>query len=146
MHRRLYKSEQVEAVDAARYVEELLDELAGFVGPEWRRQLQRDLQPVMLPNDRAVSLGLVLTELIINARKYGYGEGAGPIRIRLSQDRDRLRLEVADEGVGRGAARKGFGSRMLEGLVAGLDGRLDYEEARPGTRAVLVMPIAKRGG
>jgi len=144
VHRRLYKSEQVEAIDVARYLEELLGELIGFIGPEWAGLLQSDLQPVMLPNDRAVALGLIVTELVINANKYAYPEGRGPIRIRLTQDRQMLHLVVADEGRGRRTARKGFGSRMLDGLVGSLHGTLEYEDAKPGTRAVLAMPLAAR--
>jgi two-component sensor histidine kinase len=100
---------------------------------------------VILPNDRAVSLGLVVTELVINATKYAYDQSVGPLQVRLSQDRQTIQLVVADKGKGRGAARKGFGSRMLDGLVAGLEGTLVYEDAKPGTRAVLVMPVARRG-
>jgi len=145
VHRRLYKSEQVEAIDAARYLDELLGELTGFIGEEWKGQLQSDLQPAMLPNDRAVTLGLIVTELVINANKYAYGDGQGPIRVRLTQDRQSLHLVVADEGRGRGGARKGFGSRMLDGLVASLGGTLAYEDAKPGTRAVLTLPLGRRG-
>lgn len=145
VHRRLYKSEQVEVIDVARYLEELLSELTGFIGSEWKGQLQSDLQPVMLPNDRAVALGLVVTELVINANKYAYDAGSGPIHLRLTQDRQTIQLLVADKGKGRQGARKGFGSRMLDGLVAGLEGTLVYEDAKPGTRAVLVMPLARRG-
>ena len=141
VHRRLYSSEQLETVDAARYVDELLDDLVASIGAEWDNQLVRDLQPVMVPNDRAVGLGLVLTELVINANKYAYGGAAGPLRVTLSEDRNRFRLTVADEGVGRSSSRKGFGSKLLAGLVAQLGGSLDYEDGAPGTRVVLSAPV-----
>src|SRR6185503_2143492 len=70
VHRRLYRADQLDVIDAARYVEELLQDLAASMGEEWKAHLVQDLHPVMLPTDRAVGLGLVLTELVINANKY----------------------------------------------------------------------------
>jgi light-regulated signal transduction histidine kinase (bacteriophytochrome) len=140
VHRRLYRADQLEAVDAARYVDELLNDLLSSMGREWEEQLVRDLQPVMLTTDRAVGLGLVLTELVINANKYAYGGAPGPLRVTLSEEGNRLRLIVADEGAGRTSSRKGFGSRMMDALVAQLGGTLEYEDARPGMRAILQAP------
>ncbi len=68
------------------------------IGEDWGRHLVRDLQPIMLPNDRAVGLGLVLTELVINANKYAYGGASGPLRVTLAEDRNLFRLIVTDEG------------------------------------------------
>ncbi|TCL67142.1 histidine kinase dimerization/phosphoacceptor domain -containing protein [Rhizobium sp. BK251] len=141
VHRRLYSSDQLEAIDAARYVDELLDDLAASFGADWAAHLVRDLQPIVLPNDRAIGLGLVLTELVINANKYAYGGKAGRLRVTLSEDRNRFRLIVADEGVGRGSARTGFGSRLINGLVGQLGGTLEYQDNQPGTRVVLSAPI-----
>lgn len=144
VHRRLYRADQLEIIDAARYLDELLNDLIASLGAEWRDHLVRDLQPIMLPTDRAVGLGLVLTELVINANKYAYGGAVGPLRVTLSEDRNLFRVVVADQGGGRSkAARKGFGSRMMEVLVAQMEGTLEYENAQPGTRAVLVAPIDK---
>jgi two-component sensor histidine kinase len=141
VHRRLYSSDQLETIDAARYTDELLSDLGSSFGAEWERHLVRDLQPVMLPNDRAVGLGLVLTELVINANKYAYGGAPGPLRVTLAEDRNLFRLVVADDGVGRGSRRAGFGSRLLNGLVGQLSGTIEYQDNRPGTRAVLSAPI-----
>ncbi|BCJ91323.1 histidine kinase [Terrihabitans soli] len=141
VHRRLYRADQLEAVDAARYADELLTDLVSSMGAEWERTVTRDLQPVMLPTDRAVGLGLVLTELVINANKYAYGGAAGPLRVTLIEDRNTFRLMVADQGGGRTGNRKGFGTRMMDALVGQLGGSLDYEDNKPGTLAVLVAPI-----
>jgi two-component sensor histidine kinase len=144
VHRRLYSADQLETIDGARYVDELLDDLVASLGGEWSQHFARDLEPIMLPTDRAVGLGLVLTELVINANKYAYGGAPGPLRVSLAQDRDRFRLAVEDDGVGRTSTRRGFGSRMIDVLVTQLGGALDYEGKKSGTRAVLVAPIEGR--
>lgn len=141
VHRRLYRADQLEAINAARYIDELLNDLVSSLGRDWEAHLVRDLQPVVLPTDRAVSLGLVLTELVINANKYAYGGAPGPLRVTLMEDRNLFHLTVADQGVGRAQARKGFGTRMMDALVMQLSGTLAFEDAKPGTRATLSAPI-----
>ncbi len=141
VHRRLYRSDQVESVDAARYIDELLDELIGSFGEDWRRHITRDLDPVLLPNDRAISLGLILTELVINTNKYAYGGDAGPLRVSLGESGANMRLTVTDSGVGRDGAVKGFGSRFVDALVKQLGGELDYSDNAPGSRAVFTAPV-----
>ena len=95
----------------------------------------------MIKTDRAVALGLILTELVINANKYAYGGAAGPLRIALADDDTGLRLSVVDQGRGRGSSGGGFGSRMIAVLVSQLGGTLNYLDNRPGTNAVLTAPI-----
>jgi light-regulated signal transduction histidine kinase (bacteriophytochrome) len=141
VHRRLYRADQIEAIDAARYIDELVADLVASLGEDWRPHVVTDLQPVTLPTDRAVGLGLILTELVINANKYAYGGAAGPLQITLTEDRGRFRLIVADEGGGRVSTRKGFGSRMIDALVRQLGGTLAFDDNKPGTRATLSAPI-----
>jgi chemotaxis family two-component system sensor kinase Cph1 len=141
VHRRLYRADQIEIVDAARYIEELCGDMVGAMGEDWSQQFTLDLAPIMIPTERAVILGLVLTELVINANKYAYDGAPGPIEILLVEDRARLRLAVADRGKGMAVARKGFGSRMMAAMVSQLAGDLDYEDNKPGLRAVLSAPI-----
>jgi light-regulated signal transduction histidine kinase (bacteriophytochrome) len=141
VHRRLYRADQLEAIDAARYLDELLGDLFSSMGEEWKPHVVSDLHPITLHTDRAVGLGLVVTELVINANKYAYGGGAGPLHITLAEDRNRFRLMVADEGVGRVSTRKGFGSRLLDALVRQLGGTLEFEDNEPGVRATLSAPI-----
>jgi two-component system, chemotaxis family, sensor kinase Cph1 len=144
VHNRLYRADQFETLDLSRYLRELGDELVQSMGDDWKRQVQMSLAPVSLQTTRAVSLGLVLTELIINVQKYAYGGGPGPVSIVLEEDRDRLRLIVADQGGGRtenAAPGGGFGSRMIESLVKQLEGRIEHLPNEPGLRVVITAPV-----
>jgi len=147
VHRRLYSDGQVETIDLSRYLEELTGDMKQSLGAEWARGMRVSLAPVLVPTDRAVSIGLIMTELLINATKYAYGGAAGPIDIVLEQHRDKLRLIVADEGGGKvsdGSGRSGFGSRMLTSVVQRLSGSIDYGDNQPGLRAILTAPIEER--
>ena len=148
VHRRLYSGDQFEMVNAARYIEELCADTFAFMGQDWARHLWLNLSPVLVSTDRAVVLGLVLTELLINCNKYAYGGAAGPVEIELREGRTHLHLIVADKGAGTTGFRKGFGSRIMEGLVAQLGGTLTHADNHPGLRAEVIVPVetSKRPG
>ena len=141
VHRRLYRGDQIEVVDAARYIEELCADTFSFMGQDWARHLTLNVSPVLVSTDRAVILGLVLTELLINSNKYAYGGVPGPIEIKLIEDRNHLHMIVSDMGVGRVSARKGFGSRIMEGLVKQLGGEIVGTDNQPGLRVAVTVPV-----
>lgn len=141
VHRRLYRDDQLATIDLARYLEELSGDVKASLGEGWAARMRIDLAPILVPTDRAISLGLILTELVINATKYAYGGLPGVIAITLEQHRAALRLTVADEGRGKSGEGTGFGSRMMASLIAALDGTIDYRDNRPGLRAVVSAPI-----
>jgi two-component sensor histidine kinase len=141
VHRRLYRDDQVQSVDLARYLEELAGDMKGTLGQEWGAQMRLDLAPVLMPTDRAVNVGLILTELVINASKYAYGGQPGPILIALEQYRNQIRLIVADKGVGQTGTRVGFGSRMMNAVVGRLSGSIAQQDNMPGLRVIMTAPI-----
>lgn len=143
VHRRLYGTDQVRMVDAARYIDELLDDILATLDAEWRNQIRRDLEPVFISNERAISMGLVLTELIINANKYAYEGKPGPLTVSLTSTGEAFQLMVADQGKGRANAVQGFGSQMMDALMVQLEGALRYLDNHPGTKAVLSAPILR---
>jgi len=144
VHRRLYQDDRVETVELGRYLEELVGDLRSTLGPEWAAGIRLDLAQLLVPTDRAINIGLVLTELVINASKYAYDGAAGPLWITLERARSRFQLIVADAGRGKQAGPAdgtGFGGRMLRAVVGGLGGELQYLDNGPGCRAVLTAPV-----
>ncbi len=143
VHRRLYRDDQIEVIDLSRYIGELMQDLRSSLGEEWGRHLTLDLAPVLIPTDRAVSVGLIAAELVINATKYAYpGQNGGAIDVVLEQHGHLLRLIVADRGVGKVAGGDGgFGSRMMTAVVQRIGGTVEFQANDPGTRALLTAPI-----
>lgn len=144
VHRRLYSSEDVESVDMREYlaalVRELQDTLSSTASP---RRLSLDAAPVRLETDKAVSVGVIVNELITNACKYAYRRGeAGEVRIRLAEaDGGQLVLTVEDDGPGLahgGAAQgTGLGGRLIKAMAASLNSQVVYDDAHAGVRASL---------
>jgi len=141
LHRSLYRGDEIGVTDAGRYIEDLCANLVGSMGPEWKECFKLHLGPVMLPIERVIPLGLIVTELVINVNKYAYGGMPGAIDITLIEDQARFRLVVADRGKGRTSSHPGFGTKMMTALVSQLSGMLDFEDNSPGVRVVLSAPI-----
>lgn len=142
VHRRLHLDEHVQAVDLARYIGDLCAEIKSTMDAAWKDEIQLDLAPILISTDRAINVGLILTELVINANKYAYSGGSGPITIALDQYRNSFRLVVADRGTGKASTTKGFGSRMLTSMVAQLSGTLEEADNDPGLRVTVSAPIS----
>ena len=88
--------------------------------------------------DVSVSLGLIVTELVINALKHAFPEGrSGRIVVGYGSDGPNWKLSVSDNGIGMPAAPgstiRGLGSNIVEALAKQLHGRVQIGAARPGT-------------
>ena len=147
VHRRLYQDDSARVVDLARYVGALIEELQTTIDSDWAEHIIIDLAPILISTDRAVSIGLVVNELIINATKYAYGGRPGRVSIRLEQQQNQLRLCVSDSGKGDSGENEGtgFGSRMLATLVQGLGGTIERDDNLPGLKVVVACPIMGPG-
>ncbi|RYF93357.1 MAG: response regulator [Caulobacteraceae bacterium] len=146
VHRRLYTADDVEAVDLEDYLGALVEELTGaWSTPAACRTLSLQVEPARLQTDKAVSLGVIVNELVSNACKYAYpADGPGEVRIRLSREDAALVLRVEDDGPGFDPAAKatgtGVGGRIISAMAASLKSRLTYEPGS-GARAVLRIPV-----
>jgi light-regulated signal transduction histidine kinase (bacteriophytochrome) len=144
VHRRLYQADQLETVDLARYIEELVGDMTGVVGREWQQSIRLNLDPVLISADRAVHVGLIATELVINANKYAYAGRPGPLTIAIEEHRDKFRLIVADEGAWKAQTRIGFGTRMMNAMVQSLGGTIEHVDNQPGLRVIVTASVDRR--
>jgi two-component sensor histidine kinase len=92
--------------------------------------------------DISVSLGLIVTELVINALKHAFpDERAGKIKVDYRSQGPNWTLSVTDNGIGMPAysadAKGGLGTSIVQALTGQLQARVKISDAKPGT-AVLV--------
>jgi two-component sensor histidine kinase len=148
VHRRLYTSADVRTVEVNPYLGSLVEELSTTMDLEERRlRFIPASEEIAIPTDKAVSLGVIITELVTNAHKYAYnGPEQGEVRVRAtSLAQNMLEVIVEDDGVGwtgTGAIKgSGLGARIIRAMAQSLQADLNYEGADIGTRAVLRVPF-----
>jgi PAS domain S-box-containing protein len=145
LYSQLSKANTVEAVDAATYLDELCRDLIASVHREGGTSiaLETDIESEPLPTDRAITIGLMVNELVTNAVKYGFpGDTKGTVLVTLKRAAGELRLTVADNGQGIDPRRadSGLGGRLVEGFAQQLGGQLKRESGNKGTTVSLTLP------
>jgi len=101
-------------------------------------------EPITLPADRAVPIGLIVNELVTNAFKYAFPAAReGTVTVRMQQrSPTELSLEVSDNGIGcPDDVKEGLGSNLVRLLVQQLGGTLRRERSNPGCRVTIVLPL-----
>jgi two-component sensor histidine kinase len=89
----------------------------------------------------SISLGLIITELVINALKHAFPEQKhGKITVDYRSDGPKWTLSVKDDGIGMPAvaAKPGLGTGIVEALARQLSGLIRVAHAWPGTTFTLV--------
>ena len=146
IHRRLYTSDDISVIDMDAYLGGLIEELATAMTSEGTsRPISLMVDPVRMATDRAVSLGVIVTELVTNACKYAYPLGEpGEIRVALKRGPSALSLVVEDDGIGldpnqtpRGT---GLGTRIVRAMAASLQASQLFDPSHRGTRVVMSIP------
>lgn len=105
--------------------------------------------------DISVSLGLIVTELVINAIKHAFpANRAGRIWVEYRCHGPNWTLSVTDDGVGiaTGSAKPGLGTSIVEALAKQLGAEIKVTDAHPGTKvsiahaSVPMLVAQNRGG
>ena len=145
VHRRLYTSDDVQSVALDQYLTALVADLQGSAEDAEGCHISLEAEPVEVDPDRAVAVGVVVTELVLNALKYAYPDGRGPIRVRLAcPEGHPVRLSVEDDGVGRGPPQpgrtgEGLGRMIVKAMATKLGAEWGQDESHAGMRVTLTF-------
>lgn len=144
-HDRLFQGTDIERLDLGKYIEGVCRDLDASV-PRCVIHMDADAN-IQLSTDRAISVALIVNELITNAAKYAYpGRSDGEIHISVKAAADdKLSVSVRDGGAGLPAGfdlakPKGLGMRIIASFAQQLGGTLDIRAHNPGTEFVLTIP------
>lgn len=155
VHGSLYKAGHIDTVDFADYMRDLCGKISNSVLLNTRVKCHVRAETAVLKVDRAIPLGLVVNELVMNSIKHGFPGGAeGEIHVSFGPSDEQFLLAVTDDGVGLPAepaaadhavlgtngAGAGLGMRLIEAFTQQAGGELKFERGRKGARFEIWLP------
>jgi len=138
----LHASGRTDTVDIAPYLSKLCDSLAqSMIGESRPATLTVTADQGTVVSADAVSLGLIVTELVINALKYAFPDtkDAATVMVTYEVNGTDWKLTVADNGVGRPEnsgppAKGGLGTSLVQALAHQLDAQVEIVNSPNGMR------------
>ena len=132
VHENLYHAGNFARIAMAPHLQKLCAQLVRALGLPGRDiTLTTAIDDIELDLDRAVSVGLIINELVSNAAKHAFPGGrAGCVRVELKRLRpSRCALAVVDDGVGMGpdldiGHRESLGLQLIRDLTDQLHGTM----------------------
>jgi two-component sensor histidine kinase len=143
-HQRLYRTDQFTTLDLGAYVTDVCADIREAT-PGCDIHVTAP-EHVVLTTDRAVTVALLINELITNVTKYAYPAGGCQCWVTLSRSDGEITISVRDEGVGLPADfdpdnSTGLGMRLISGFARQLRGSMDVLSRKPGTEFLITFPI-----
>jgi two-component sensor histidine kinase len=124
MYDMLYSSGSTDEVDLDSYLARIL----GLLNRDPRISVRTDFSAGKVVTGTAVTIGLIVTELMTNAIKHAFPDGrAGAVTISVSRDSEGLKLVFIDDGIGIQkheveTVSHSLGLTILRSLVSQLEG------------------------
>ncbi|MEJ0024199.1 MAG: sensor histidine kinase [Alphaproteobacteria bacterium] len=136
-----------EKIDVRPYLAQLCASLAGSMIGSRSIEIKPDIDDSMAKSGDAVSIGLIVTELVINALKHGFPvEKAGcRIGVRYESNESGWRLTVADNGVGKSPKAAGEKTGLGTSIVAALADQLSARTEMASSDAGLSVSVTSEG-
>ena len=131
-----------EPIAVAPYLTKLCETLArSMIGENRSISLQTEVSGGTVVSSEAVSIGLIVTESVINALKYAFPPTKTDGRVVVSYDTigSGWALSIADNGVGKvtegaGEGKAGLGTSIVQALAKELGARVDVVSDSHGTK------------
>jgi len=152
----LYVSDTIRKINLQEYIKEIVIGLRdGYLADTAPIHLNFHSDKILTDTKKAMSIGLIVNELVTNALKYAFPDDrAGEITISLVQSDDELTLKVIDDGIGISSREKddagsgggsGLGLKLASMLTEQHEGLIERTSGSNGTRGtafVIRIPVA----
>jgi chemotaxis protein methyltransferase CheR len=143
----LQASDGIEQIEMGPYLTKLAIGLASsMVGPEQKIDIKVVSDKGTSPTSHAVSIGLIVTELVMNAVKYAFPKPRASARIRVTFEKAGAdwKLTVSDNGAGRRQSLEGPPSTGLgTTLIAALAKQLGALVSEASTKKGLIVHVTR---
>ncbi len=136
----LHASGTADVIDIAPYLEKLCRSLGdSMIGENRAAAIQVTSDKGVMASADAVSLGLIVTELVINALKYAFPDAGQPgvVVVKYQANGTNWKLTVSDNGVGRTDAgghsgKGGLGTSLVAALAHQLEAKVETTSGEHG--------------
>lgn len=143
----LYQSGGIGDIQLSSYLESVIDSAAEGLGLETRKiAVTRSIEPLRFDIKSAISIGLIINELVTDSIKYAFPDGRkGTIGVKLFREGHAIILLVEDDGIGLPpgfdpASAKGFGMTLVESLASQLNAEFSAR-SDGGAKFTLRIPV-----
>ena len=143
VHRRLHQEGGIDGTDAASYLRGLIEDIGASLTPDAAlRPIEVEVDPFIISADQITPVGLIATELVTNALKYGTGR----VLVRVHSSDNGLTIAVEDEGPGfldtfDPALSTSLGMRLVTAL-ARAPNPIDIDRSVPFARVTVRVAFA----
>lgn len=144
VHELVYNNEQLESVDFASFLHEMIPILDTFSNQQNKAiEISIEADPVQVELNKSVPCALIITEVLTNCYKHAFkNRDSGNVHITLKRNLNEVILTVEDDGIGIENIDKlyngeSFGYTIISGLTQQIGGSITYENTDPGLRVTL---------
>jgi two-component sensor histidine kinase len=143
-HNRLYRTDEFTKLDLGAYLSDLCADFCEAT-PGCEIYVSSP-EHVVLSTDRAITVALLINELITNTAKYAYPDGNCRAWVNVSREGSAVTLSVRDEGVGLPPSvdettSTGLGMRLIGAFTRQLNGSVEVKRHNPGTQFVISFEV-----
>jgi two-component sensor histidine kinase len=140
----LHAAGQISSIEMAPYLSKLCEALAeSMIGESRPISLKVEIAEGRLPSRQAVSIGLIVTELVINALKHAFPAitRAGQVVVAYKVTGTNWKLSISDNGIGvpegrarpLGREKSGLGTSIVKALAQQLEAQVEAVSGPTGT-------------
>ncbi|MEN6609559.1 MAG: histidine kinase dimerization/phosphoacceptor domain -containing protein, partial [Methanoregulaceae archaeon] len=151
VHEKLYQSSDLASIDFSGYLKHLIATmLQSYAVDPAKIRAAINVDGLDLDINRAIPLGLVMSELVSNSLKHAFPAGrSGEITINGRKEGPQYIFTVADNGVGFAPGKdwrksESLGLRLIATWVKQLRGTVDLESDGM-TKFTITVPVGNRG-
>ncbi len=150
IHQKLYQHENMSSVDLQSFLGSLVENILSTFPQEMRIEKHINIALVKVEIETAISIGLMVNELVANSIKHGFTGIISPrLTVLLTNTPDKIILMVEDNGSGRAGyssveTAHGFGLHLIEILLRRLSGTMETDfQNGSRTRIEIAHQMAK---
>jgi two-component sensor histidine kinase len=143
VQQRLRRDGSETSIEMAGFIKELCNDLQVSILSARPIRCTVSAREQLLPHSQAVSIGLIINELLTNCVKYAFPDDrAGNIQVRFSCSSEGCCLAIEDDGIGSDVQdlkrETGLGMRLVRAMTAQLGGTLEIKAVQPSGLSFIV--------